>query len=407
MRIAVLVSRFPSISETFVLSQITGLLDAGHEVDIFAWRSGGGRAVHPEIHRRRLLDRTRYLGPPEGYGARLASVPRLLWSAAERGELASSFRAIDVRKHGRFAASLGLLYAGEGFRGGAPYDILHCQFGELGRRAIALRDIGVARGKLVVSFRGADLTKNSRHGKYERVLGEADQILTVCASFRERLITEGGDPARVRVHRSGISICQFPYVPRTLSPGEPARLLATARLVEKKGVVHLLGAVAHLKRAGYQVHLNIIGDGPLRSRLEAEALRLQISSEVKFLGARGSDEVVRLLHSHHILVAPSVTASDGDQEGIPNSLKEAMATGMPVVSTWHSGIPELVEDGRSGFLVPERDEEALADRLAWLIDHPESWEGMGQEGRAKVSAEYDSRELNASLIAIYKGLVEE
>jgi colanic acid/amylovoran biosynthesis glycosyltransferase len=102
------------------------------------------------------------------------------------------------------------------------------------------------------------------------------------------------------------------------------------------------------------------------------------------------------------MVAPSITAENGDQEGIPNVLKEAMALGLPVISTLHGGIPELVEDGVSGFLVKERDVDSLAERLAYLVDHPETWSKMGSEGRACIEKDYDMNKLNDHLVDLYE-----
>jgi colanic acid/amylovoran biosynthesis glycosyltransferase len=113
-----------------------------------------------------------------------------------------------------------------------------------------------------------------------------------------------------------------------------------------------------------------------------------------------------VLAQSHILIAPSVTAADGDEEGIPNTLKEAMAMGLPVISTVHAGIPELVNDGVSGFLVPERDVEALADRLMRLVDQPETWAAMGRAGRRQIEAEFDTDRLNDDLLVLYKGMLE-
>jgi colanic acid/amylovoran biosynthesis glycosyltransferase len=129
---------------------------------------------------------------------------------------------------------------------------------------------------------------------------------------------------------------------------------------------------------------------------------LGLRGEVELVGARSHAEVIALLREAHLFVAPCVTAENGDQEGIPNALKEAMAMGIPVLSTWHSGIPELVEDGVSGLLVPERDSEALADGLAYLIDQPERWPAMGRAGRDKVDAEFNSEKLTHDLIGLYR-----
>src|SRR5205085_9701304 len=104
----------------------------------------------------------------------------------------------------------------------------------------------------------------------------------------------------------------------------------------------------------------------------------------------------------HVFLLPSVTAANGDQEGTPVSLIEAQATGLPVVSTFHSGIPEVVRDRETGFLVPESDVNLLTERLEYLADHPDCWEIMGSKGRAHVEAHYDIARLNRDLVALYE-----
>jgi colanic acid/amylovoran biosynthesis glycosyltransferase len=230
-------------------------------------------------------------------------------------------------------------------------------------------------------------------------------ILPVCAAFRQRIVAEGCDEGKIEVHPSGIHVDRFPFEERSRRDGDATEILTVARLVEKKGVVYGLRAIRRLRDSGRRVRYSVVGDGPLRSELEEVVEDLDLMGEVRFLGSKSHEQVVRLMRDCHILIAPSVTGTDGDQEGIPNSLKEGMAAGMPVVGTHHSGIPELIEEGESGFLVPEADEATLASRLAWLIDHPERWPEMGRKGRARIEADYDIQALNRRLVDLYRGLL--
>jgi len=132
-----------------------------------------------------------------------------------------------------------------------------------------------------------------------------------------------------------------------------------------------------------------------------------MGQQVRLLGWKTHEEVKRLLEESHVLVAPSLTSQNGDQEGIPNAIKEAMASGLPVISTFHSGIPELVSDGVSGLLVPERDVTAIANALAYLISHPEVCEEMGRAGRRRVEQEFDTNILNKQLEELYMGIMQE
>jgi colanic acid/amylovoran biosynthesis glycosyltransferase len=182
----------------------------------------------------------------------------------------------------------------------------------------------------------------------------------------------------------------------------PVRAVTIGRLTEKKGIDCGLRAIARVIASGRAVSYTIVGEGPQRGDLERLAQELGIEQSVAFAGWISHDDVVRVMEDSHILIAPSVIASDGDEEGIPNVIKEAMATGMPVISTRHGGIPELLEDNVSGLLVPERDDEALANRIGFLIDHPAAWALIGREARRRIEADFDIDKLNNELVSLYE-----
>jgi colanic acid/amylovoran biosynthesis glycosyltransferase len=154
------------------------------------------------------------------------------------------------------------------------------------------------------------------------------------------------------------------------------------------------------------IEYQIAGDGPLRNDLENLIDDLNVNDHVRLLGWKRQEEIVELMKGASILLAPSVTGKDGDQEGIPVTLMESLAQGLPVLSTQHSGIPELVQDGKSGFLVPERDVDALAERLEYLVKHPELWPAMGRAGRDYVERHYDISKLNDQLAQLYQQLLD-
>lgn len=405
MRVAFLVNAFPMVSETFVREQILGVVERGHEVDIFALdRSPDGALADDErVSRLGLAERVRYLTAPRGAIERVASAWRLL--IERETDRSTLLRSLNVLRFGRDAAGLGLLHraAALGRKTPSRFDVIHAQFGPLGHIAVRLRQLGVWRGAVVVSFRGYDATKllKARPGLYRTVFEEAELLLPVSAVLRERLLAHGAIAGRVQVHRSGIDCAAFAFRERRREHGEPIRLLSIARLVPKKGIDDAIRAVARLVDREIDVRYEIIGDGEERGRLAELVGTLGLQERVRFLGKQSHREAVARLACAHVLVAPSVTAGDGDEEGIPNALKEAMASGLPVVATRHGGIPELVEDGRTGWLVAERDVEALAERIAYLANHPEAWPSLGRAGRTKIEAEYDRHRLNDELEELY------
>jgi colanic acid/amylovoran biosynthesis glycosyltransferase len=176
--------------------------------------------------------------------------------------------------------------------------------------------------------------------------------------------------------------------------------------VEKKGIQYSVKAIARVVKKFPYIEYGIVGDGPLRGEIEDLINELELKRHVRMYGWMKQEEVIELLKQSHIFLAPSVTSKEGDQEGIPVALMEAMAQGLPVLSTDHSGIPELVQDGTSGFLVPERDVEALANKLEYLVEHPEIWPERGKAGRDYVKKHYDIHRLNDRLVEIFQSLLD-
>lgn len=313
------------------------------------------------------------------------------------------FRSLNIFRYEKQVGSLSLLLMSVQFFESGPFDIIHSQFGTHGLVAVSLNKILPSKCKLVTSIRGYDVTVflKKHPGIYRTLFREGDLFLPVCEFLKERLIQEGCEERKIVVHYSGIDCSKFNYVQRQRVLGEPIKVLTIARLKEKKGVVFAIEAVSCLLSRGEKIEYRVVGDGPLRGDLEQLIECRGIENQVKLLGWKTHEEVKRLLEEAQVLVAPSLTADSGDQEGIPNVIKEAMASGLPVISTYHGGIPELVTDGVSGLLVPESDAAAIADALAYLIGHPEVCAEIGRAGRRQVERKFDTNSLNKELEELY------
>jgi colanic acid/amylovoran biosynthesis glycosyltransferase len=401
MRIAFIVGAFPALSETFILNQITGLIDRGHRVDIFAAGARDDPKCHPDVERYGLIARTTYMKQPmldrlRDFARRSSSGPGAAWNAVRsrirgRRTSADAITPVPIKAGPRLG-----------------YDIVHSHFGDTGLAALTRPETRHLSGKRVTTFYGADLTCHLvQHGDdaYAALFKSGDAFLAICDYFRVRLIEIGCPPERIGQQRLGIDPSRFRFIARQLAGGEPVRVVTIARLVEKKGIEYALRALA-TTRTSVPIEYIIIGDGPLRSQLEGLARATRANVSVRFAGWLQQDEVAETLSSAHLLIAPSVTAADGDQEGTPVAILEALASGLPVVSTWHSGIPELVEDGISGRLVPERDVAALASAIDELVEAPQRWTTMGLAGRARVEARHDINRLNNELVELYERLVD-
>ncbi len=406
LRVAFVVGQFPMLSETFVMNQATGLLLRGYEVDIYTEKLGDVDNVHPDVTRYNLLGRTYVLpSAPKNYLVRLVKGIGLI-AKHIRKYPKQTLRSLDIFRVGMRAASLRTLFANVPRSNPAPYDIIHAQFGTLGFQGLLLRDLNPG-SRLIVMFRGSDISqwvKSQGDRVYDTIFSQADYFLTNCDFFKQKLLALGCPSDRLKVHYSGLDCSKFKPVLRKLDDSDKIRITATGRLVEKKGFEYCIRAVAQVAKQYPRITFDIIGDGPLRPALAELIEFLQMTEVIHLRGWQNEEEIIETLVRAHLFVAPSVTASNGNQDAPINVLKEAMALGLPVVSTYHGGIPELVEDGVSGLLVAERDEDAIAHALKTLIEHPERWSDMGKAGRDYVETYYNLKVLNDQLAALYQWL---
>lgn len=407
MKIAFLVGYFPVLSETFILNQITGLISRSHQVDIYATQPDDTSKVHPDVEKYHLQERTYYVPKiPNNYFWRVLKGLGLLLANFLKAPLVL-LRSLNFFKYGKRAASMRLLYSVIPLLDSQAYDVIHCQFGMYGIEGMIFRDICAVKGKLITSFRGYDISwyvQEYGDRVYDELFVKGDFFLSNCEFFRTRAIKLGCDLQKIVVHGSGIDCSRFQFKARHPHPDGKVRIATTGRLIEKKGIEYSIRAVA--KVAHQNIEYNIIGDGHLKEHLQQVIWELDVADRVKLLGWKNQQEIIEILDNCHMFIAPSVTASDGNQDAPVNTLKEAMAMGLPVIGTLHGGIPELVKDGISGFLVPERDADAIAEKLSYLIEHPEIWEQMGLAGRAYVEAHYDTNKLNDELVEIYQQVLK-
>ncbi len=289
--------------------------------------------------------------------------------------------------------------------------LIHAHFGIDGVCVLPLaRRLGVP---LVTTFHGFDATLSTpalltspawasypllRH----RLARQGALFLCVSEFIRGRVLAMGFPPERTHVHYTGVDCAAI----RPRAAGEETRtVLHVARLVEMKGTEYLLRAFAALPSSLADVRLVVIGDGALRGSLEALARRLGLGERVRFLGARPHAEVVASLRQAAMLVLPSVRTRTGRVEGLGMVLLEAAATGVPVIGSRVGGIPEGMEDGTTGFLVPERDPAALARRMAELLERPELRRRMGDAARRFVERRFEIGRQSGALERFYDGVL--
>jgi colanic acid/amylovoran biosynthesis glycosyltransferase len=271
-------------------------------------------------------------------------------------------------------------------------DLLHAHFGMNGYWALDLKRI--LQVPLVTNFYGVDVTKIPQdefwQPKYQALFEDGDLFLVEGPYMRDNLVRLGCPSSKIQLQHIAIDVEKIAFHARSCLPNDQIRILMCGRMVEKKGYCYAIRAFARVATEFPNAKLILIGSGELLSEVQREVQQLGIAAQVDLKGYVNYEEYLLTLDQAHILIAPSVTAEDGDTEGgAPTVLLEAQASGLPTLSTLHADIPYIVNDGKTGFLVPERDVDSLAERLFHLLRNPDLWIEMGRAGRAHVEAHHN------------------
>ncbi|HEY4216005.1 MAG TPA: glycosyltransferase [Gemmatimonadaceae bacterium] len=294
--------------------------------------------------------------------------------------------------------------------------LIHAHFGTTGYQ----EGLPLARASglpLVTSFYGMDATRLPKtqprwRARYQRLFARGSLFLAEGQAMRSTLIALGCPPNKAVVQHLGVDVDRIAYRERT--PGERVRVLVAGTFTEKKGIEYAVEAFARVAQERSDIDLTVVGDAHagspahavVKQRIMDVVREYDIARRVRFTGMLPYPTLLNLLYEHDVFLAPSVTAADGDAEGgAPVIIIEALASGMPVLTTRHCDIPEIVHDGVSGFTVAERDVSALADRLRELAASPELRTGMARAGRMHVESEYSVCRQVDRLEALYAGLL--
>jgi glycosyltransferase involved in cell wall biosynthesis len=291
--------------------------------------------------------------------------------------------------------------------------LVHAHFEESGLAALPLtRELDIP---LITTFHGFDATAtqpnsgprrmlNQVYGHQRRNLQREGRLFVAVSEFiRGKLLERGYPTDRTVTVPIGVDVDLF--TPPQEEPASPM-VLFVGRLVEKKGVTYLLEAMARVTKSCKDARLVIIGTGPLLPELIDQACALKLPNVI-FMGPCDATIVRQQMSIASMLVASSVTAASGDSEGLPIVVCEAQAMGLPVVGTRHAGIPEIVQNGKSGFLVPERSVDELAQYMSLLLDRPALRRRMGSEARKNVCLNFNLKLQTARLEELYQQAVRE
>lgn len=371
MKILFFVSQFPCTSETFVLNQVTSMIDKGHDVRIYSYGAADKNCNHKDIEKYNLLSKTIYMDMqvPQSHIKRLFKIiPSILSLYIKYG---LKIFKLSNPKYGDIKKSKNLMqyYIAQRFLSldWAP-DAIVSHFGDNGIIITALRNASIIplRTKCFTYFHAHEICRMSikdTSNFYKAIFNKYDILLPINHLWKKQLIAAGANPCNVKVLRMGVDLMRFNYI-ETNNINDTINILMVGRLCGQKGYEFAIKGVSeYTKITKKKISFKIIGQGELDNKLKSLVRELNASDYIHFLGAQPQQIVAEEMQKANIFILPSVTDDNGFMEGIPVALMEAMARGLICISTYHSGIPELITDKVSGFLCKEKDSNDISKAL--------------------------------------------
>jgi len=398
---AYIVKSWPRLSETFVLNEILSLEQRGVRIRIFSVKEPDPGPSHPKVAQVRA--EVTYLALWPHWKKALPANLRSFRRQPGRYLRVLLEATAKVIRHRRFAALRHFFKAGHlvDILHRKPADHLHAHFAST-PTLVAMFTHQLSGIPYTFTAHAKDIYVNDPD--MFRIKLERARAVVTCTEYNRSFLSKQFAPLcdrKVHCIYHGLDISEFNLsLSGKVNSGEPV-ILSVARLIEKKGLADLIAAADILRHLGRSFRVEILGDGPLRRTLEAQVKRLGLGDRVKLLGAQAHDTVCLAYERASVFVLPCVIASNGDRDGIPNVLLEAMASGVPVVSTSVSGIPELVESGVDGLLVPPNNPARLAGAIDRLLASREFRESLARAARAKIGSSFSLDASAERLLAVF------
>jgi colanic acid/amylovoran biosynthesis glycosyltransferase len=389
LHILYILRSFPTTTEMSTLNEITGMVRRGMQVSIISLKKPGGLTqIHDDVNKYNLLEVTYYLNVSSGIRKLKNIIKRTIYGQLKLflGARISMKKKIIVslyaaRKKSRRLALVHLVDLINHIVEKKP-DVIYFHFATHAGELVILRRI--FNIPFVVFFHGYDFSKDLPFDdlNYPEMFRYGDWFFTNSNFAGMKVRNLGCAEKKLSVVGLPVDDHQYPFLARKKK--DRIKILTVGRLVEKKGLEYSIAAIARLLKDYPDLEYNIIGDGPLQEKLFRQIDECGGKDNIYLLGSRKKSEVIDFMLSSDIFLLASITAMDGETEGLPMVSLESQLTGMPIMATLHSGFTDSILDGKSGFLVPEKDVDALYHRLKWLIENPQEWERMGKAGREHV-----------------------
>jgi colanic acid/amylovoran biosynthesis glycosyltransferase len=368
MRIAVFSNSFPVLSETFVINQIVGLIKLGVKVDIITNEILSHDVMHSSVKEYSLLERVKCVG----LNTKTSKLKKMLSTLVNSFALIlkgrfKSFLEVVLDRYLTITQKMNLISALKEIKSETiKYDNVICHFGVNGYYVCKMRELGLIAGPISTVFHGYEVSHydvvNKYLPQYKQLFVKGDLMLPISELWEGKLIEWGCEALKIKVHRMGIDVNDFEIRDLSSAFSPALKIVQVGRLTEKKAILDSINAIV-LASKELPLEFTIIGDGELYAQAKELIASLGAGKYIHLLGLQPQKVVKQYLDEADVFLLPSVRAESGDMEGIPVALMEAMAKGLIVVSTYHSGIPELIRSGESGFLIEEHNINELVDCL--------------------------------------------
>ena len=408
MKILVVTDSFPAVSQTFVILHCVSLIARGHDVRILAAPGKQPDLCSQLVRQHRLQDRLIELSPLTGSRAtRAMNAVRRLPFRYRTVRLVGNvvYDYLRGRTLGNGLAAFGHAAA----LGSLPqFDLVHAHFGWSAVPIAQLQDAGFVLAPTVVTFHGTDLNRKQRVNNrqlYARVFRTVEHMTVGSRFMAEQLLECGIAPDKFDIIPMGIDLSLFNPVARTCREATQVRLVTVGRLIECKGITFAIRAVAQLHHKWPGLTLDVIGDGPLLDNLVKLSKRLGIAHVIRFHRSLAHNSVLEILQNSDIYLHPGIVADDGTCEGQGVAILEAEAMGLPIIASRVGGIPDMVEEGQSAFLIQQKDADELAHCIELLMTDPQLRSRMGESGRQFVIQNCDQEVLTDKWISLYDRLL--
>ena len=408
LKIAFVVGAFPTVSETFIVNQITSLIDKGHSVKIYSYQKGNTQKIHNSISAYHLLDNVIYKEKPSfNKFKRAFNFLKLILKYLFQINWSLLFKSLNFNKYGKKAINLDVFYERKFFILNKKFDVFHVHFATNAVDIATYKAEGFLReSKLVVTFHGYDINPSKIEfykAYYKTIFEQVDYFTVNTIYIKEILLQVYPKLSNVFILPVGLDTNLFQKKDKNEQPEKPFKIVYCGRLIKLKGADVAVSILAELFKRGYKsIILEIIGEGELRTEIEKKIEIQSLDNFICLKGRQTQEEIINSFENAGLFLLPGIKDPfDGRCEAQGLVIQEAQAMELPVVVSDVGGMKYGVVPNETGFVVKENDIIGFADKIEFLINNPLFVESMGKKGREFVKKNYDSKILVKQLLDIY------